>query len=528
MLIKSVTSKVDTPESTNSSKDTHDSTGWLTGIAILSLSIKIHTMIDINKIFYTLITAFLFSNLSLAQNRPNIVLIMADDLGGRDLPIYGNQFNEAPNIDKLATQGMLFNNAYAAPVCSATRASIMSGQYPARVGIFDFIPGHWRPYEEVTVPHHKLQHLPEHISTIGDAMQAAGYNTGYFGKWHLGQKPEHLPNARGYDKAHMYAGGGFYNPKFVPEYNTPNKKRLSETLTEMGIDFIKKNKKEPFFLFVSHYDVHVQLDADRDIINKYLKKEKDPDYPCNAVYASMIEHVDKSVGALMKAIEEMGLADNTVFIFYSDNGGVDNRFDNIPLLGGNSINVYPKGHPLSYIATSNTPLRAGKGTLYEGGVRVPLIVRWPGKIKPSSTSDAIVSSVDFYPTFVALADGVNPEKQVLDGFSMLPALTENRFDPKRELFTHYPVYHHEQPMSALRKGDWKLVENLVSGEFDLYNLKYDVNEMTDLKFSYPDTLESMKSTLKKWQVDTNAQMPSPNLNFNANKRYEWGKNPYRK
>ncbi len=464
----------------------------------------------------------------LAQHRPNIVLIMADDLGGRDLAVYGNKFNETPNIDKLAKQGMLFSNAYAAPVCSATRASIQSGQYPARVGIFDFIPGHWRPYEEVTVPQHEVQYLPDDIITIGDAMQSAGYKTGYFGKWHLGNAPKHLPNARGYDNAHMYAGGGFYNSKFVPEYKAPENKRLSEILTDMGINFIEENKEDPFFLFISHYDVHVQLDADRDLINKYLKKGKSPDYPCNAVYAAMIEHVDNSVGAMMNAVEEMGLADNTVFIFYSDNGGVDNRFDNIPLLGGESKHVYPDGHPLQYIATSNVPLRAGKGTLYEGGVRVPLIVRWPEKIKPASTSQAIVSSVDFYPTLVELADGKSPENQVLDGYSMLSALTENKFDPEREVFTHYPVYHHEQPMSAVRKGDWKIVENLVSGEFDLYNLTYDVNEMTDLKYSFPKKLGEMKTVLKKWQDETNAKMPVPNPGFDQNKRYEWGKHPSRK
>ncbi len=480
------------------------------------------------KLMITLLNALLFSYIGMAQNRPNIVLIMADDLGGRDLPVYGNPFNDAPNIDKLASQGIQFNNAYAAPVCSPTRASIQSGQYPARVGIFDFIPGHWRPFEEVTVPVHKVQHLPDEIITIGDAMRSAGYKTGYFGKWHLGTKPEHLPDARGYDIAHMYAGGGYYNPKFIPDYNSPDKKRLSEALTDMGIDFIKENKNNPFFLFISHYDVHVQLDADRDIIDKYLKKKKDPDYTCNAVYAAMIEHVDQSVGAIMKTIDEMGLADNTVFIFFSDNGGVDNRFDNIPLLGGESMDVYPEGHPLRYIATTNTPLRAGKGTVYEGGVRVPLIVRWPGKVKAGSTSEAIVSSVDFYPTFLELTGGKRPKNQVLDGFSMLPALTENKYDSEREVFNHYPVYHHEQPMSAVRKGDWKIVENLVSGEFNLYNLKYDVNEMTDLKYSYPVKTKEMKTVLKKWQEDTKAAMPVPNPEFDPNRRYEWGKHPDRR
>ena len=479
--------------------------------------------------FTFILFTVLLSLTSAAQDRPNIIMIMADDLGGRDLAVYGNKFNETPNIDKLASQGMLFHNAYAAPVCSASRASIQSGQYPARVGIFDFIPGHWRPYEEVTVPIHKEQHLSDDLSTIGDAMQSAGYKTAYFGKWHLGHLEKHEPQNRGYDAAYTYmASGGFYSPQFSPAYKTTESDRVSDVLATMSVDFMKKNKDNPFFIFLSHYDVHVQLDGDKDLIEKYKNKEKDPDYPGNAVYAAMIEHIDRSVGTIMQALEDEGLAENTIVIFYSDNGGVDNRFDNIPLLGGRSKNAYPNGHPLQYIATSNAPLRAGKGTLYEGGIRVPLIVKWPNKVKENVTSEALVSSVDFYPTLLELAKGLQPENQVLDGYSMLPALTENKFDPERAIFTHYPVYHHEQPMSALRKGDWKIIENLVSGEFDLYNLKYDVNEMTDLKYSYSEKLTKMKSALKKWQVDTNAQRPVPNPAFDATKRYEWGKHPDRK
>ena len=229
----------------------------------------------------------------------------------------------------------------------------------------------------------------------------------------------------------------------------------------------------------------------------------------------------------MQAVEDLGLAENTIFVFYSDNGGVDDRYDRVPLLGGESRDVYPEGHPLRFIATTNTPLRAGKGTLYEGGIRVPLIVKWPGKVATGSTSEAIVSSVDFFPTFLEMAQGKRPKDQVLDGFSMLPALTENKFDPEREVFTHYPVYHHEQPMSALRKGDWKIVENQVSGEFDLYNLKYDVGEMTDLKFSYPGKTEELKKALSRWQSKTKAPRPVANAKFDAAKRYEWAKNPHR-
>lgn len=470
----------------------------------------------------------LFTVSSFAQERPNIIIIMVDDLGGRDLPAYGNQFNEAPNIDRLAQQGMLFKNAYAAPVCSATRASLQSGQYPARIGIFDFIPGHWRPYEEVTVPKHRTQHLPEDIFTLGDVMKKDGYQTGYFGKWHLNNGRNNLPSARGYDTTHMYAGGGFYSPRFIPAYKDGNGQRLSTQLTQMSIDFIKKNKKEPFFLFLSHYDVHVQLDADKELIDKYLNKKRDPDYTCNAVYAAMIEHVDDSVGNLMQTIDKMGLTEKTLFIFYSDNGGVDNRFDNNPLVTGKGKAAYPKGHPLTFVATTNAPLRAGKGTLYEGGIRVPLIVRWPGKVPANSTSEALVSSVDFYPTFLELINGKAPEKQTLDGFSMVPALTKNTYDSQREIFTHYPVYHHEQPMSALRKGDWKIVENLISGEFELFNLRYDVNEMTDLKYSYPEKTTELKTALSKWQRETKAQNPVPNPNFDPSKRYQWGKHPDRK
>lgn len=474
-----------------------------------------------------LLVVFLaISWVSFANKRPNIVLIMADDLGGRDLPVYGNKFNEAPNIDKLASQGMLFSNATAAPVCSPTRASIQSGQYPARVGIFDFIPGHWRPYEEVTVPAHRVQHLPSEIFTLGDAMKKAGYKTGYFGKWHLGYK-EYLPQYRGYDKAYTYLGG-FYEPKFTPEYEkSVENKRLCSVLSEMGSDFIRENKEEPFFLMISHFDVHVNLEADKELVDKYLEKEKDPDYSCNAVYAAMIEHMDNSVGDIMDVIEEEGLADNTVFIFYSDNGGVDDRYDAKPLLAGRSSNVYPEGHPLRYVATTNAPFRGGKGTVYEGGVRVPLIVRWPGKIKYGSVTDALMSSVDFYPTFLELTHAKMPDKQVLDGHSLLPVFTKNQFDSEREIFTHYPVYHHEQPMSALRKGDWKIIENLVTRELELYNLKYDVNEMTDLRLGFPGKLREMKRILGKWQKETKAQMPVPNPNFNPDRRYEWGENPYR-
>lgn len=461
------------------------------------------------------------------QQKPNIVFILADDMGWADLPVYGNTFNEAPNIDKLAAAGIRFTNAYAAcPVCSPTRASIQSGQYPARVGIIDFITGHWRPYEEVVVPKNRTQFLPSQIETLAESLKKAGYVSGYFGKWHLGFAPDKSPLAQGYDKVYEYRGGGFYNPVFRPQ---PQKKyigRLSEILTQMSVEFIEENKENPFFLFLAHYDVHVQLDGDKKLIEKYLNKEKKDSYPGNAVYAAMVEHVDNSVGKVIKKLEDLKLDNNTIVIFFSDNGGLIGRFDKVPLIAKRSLPVY-NNSPLKYIATSNAPLRAEKGTVYEGGIREPLIIKWPGKIKKAQVSKALVTSVDFYPTLIEIAGAEKPA-QILDGKSILPELLENKTDKERAIYWHYPVYHHAQPMGAIRKGDWKLIENFVTGNTFLYNLKADISEAMDLSIVYPEKKDELLGLLKKWQKDVDAEFPVPNPNFDKNRRYEWGKHPDRK
>lgn len=460
-------------------------------------------------------------------NKPNIVFILADDMGWADLPCYGNTFNEAPNIDKLAEAGIRFTNAYAAcPVCSPTRASIQSGQYPARVGVIDFITGHWRPYEKVIVPRNRTQYLPPEIVTLAESVKKAGYTTGYFGKWHLGFNKDTSPESQGYDKVHVYNGGGYYHPKFSPEPEKEYKGRLSEILTQMSTEFIEANKEKPFFLFLAHYDVHVQLDADKDLVNKYLMKEHYDNYPGNAVYAAMVEHVDNSVGKVILKLEELNLEQNTIVIFFSDNGGLIGRFDKIPLLDEGSLPVY-ENSPLKYIATSNAPLRAEKGTVYEGGIREPLIVMWPGKIKAGTVSDAIVSSVDFYPTLLEIV-GVEKPDQVLDGKSILPELLANNSDAERAIYWHYPVYHHAQPMGAIRKGDWKLVQNFVTGKFSLYNLKADISEAMDLSEVYPEKTAVLTQLLKTWQTDVKAEFPVPNPDFDESRRYEWGIHPDRR
>ncbi len=482
---------------------------------------KTHVLICLLSMAFTSIKATGLNNKS---DLPNIVFILADDLGWADLPTYGNTFNEAPHIDKLASGGMRFTNAYAAcPVCSPTRASIQSGQYPARLGVIDYIPGHWRPYEKVIVPQNRTQYLPLEIETLAESLKKAGYSSGYFGKWHLGDTKEYSPEKQGYDKLHVYTSGGYFNPKFMPEPKKVYKGRLSEILTDMGVEFMEQNKHKPFFLFIAHYDVHAQLDAERDLIEKYLKKERKDEYPGNAVYAAMIENLDKSVGRILAKLEELNLEKNTIVIFFSDNGGLIGRNDKGALLANGSLPVY-ENNPLKYIATSNSPLRGEKGTVYEGGIREPLIVKWPGKIKPGSVSDAIITSVDFYPTLLEITRAEKPN-QVLDGKSLLPELIENKFDPERAIFWHYPVFHHEQPMGAVRKGDWKLVENFVAGSYSLYNLRADISEFIDLSTVYPDKTEELKVMLKIWQKSVNAEFPVPNPDFDEKRRFGWGQHP---
>ena len=462
------------------------------------------------------------------EGPPNIIFILADDLGWADLPAYGNAFNEAPNLSRLASQGKLFTNAYAAaPVCSPTRASIQSGQYPARTGIIDFIPGHWRPYEKLRVASNKTQFLPSEIHTLGELMRDAGYATGYFGKWHLGGSPEHLPESQGYNESVVYHGGGYFGfgEKLHPPQDFPPQKILSEALTDLGIRFIENNRQNPFFLFLAHYDVHVQLDADTALIHKYLRKEKAGDYPSNAIYAAMVEHVDRSVGRVMDKLEELKLEDNTMVVFFSDNGGLVSRYDKIPLIA-NSKKHYYEGDTLLYVASSNYPLRSEKGTVFEGGIREPLIIKWPGKISQGTTSDALITSVDFFPTFAALTGAKLPNNQVLDGENILPELTGGEVDPQRAIYWHYPIYHHDVPASVVRKGDWKLIHFLDDDHLELYNLREDIGETTDLAEKHPGKVDELEQLLNNWRQEVNAQMPEKNPDFDPEKREKWGRHPY--
>jgi arylsulfatase A len=464
----------------------------------------------------------------LSGSRPNIVFILADDLGWSDLPVYGNRFNEAPSLTRMAGEGVRFTNAYAAcPVCSPTRASIMSGQYPARVGITDFITGHWRPYEEVIVPKNRTQYLPLEIYTMGEVMKDAGYATGYFGKWHLGGT-SFYPEHQGFDEVNVYQGGGYF--EFADRMSHPVQvdqgTSLSQALTDFSVQFIEDHRQEPFFLFLAHYDVHVQLDADSSLIDKYLNKEKVDPYPCNAIYAAMVEEVDHSTGRILQTIDQLGLAKNTLVIFFSDNGGLVSRFDRIPLIAASKLDIYA-GDTLQYIASSNAPLRAEKGTLYEGGIREPLIMWWPGTLEAGRVSGSLISSVDFLPTLADLAGGSLPEQQVTDGISLVEVMEGGEVEPQRAIFWHYPVYHHDTPASAVRKGEWKLVHHLVDNRLELYNLESDIGETTDLSDREQEKTDELLRLLDEWREESGAAFPVPNPEFDPEQRLLWGIHPDR-
>lgn len=442
---------------------------------------------------------------------PNIVFVLVDDLGWSGLPSYGNEFHETPNIDRLVADGMRFTNAYAAAsVCSPTRASIQSGQYPPRVGVTDFITGHWRPYEELRVPTNRTQYLPPDVLTVGELMQEAGYVTGFFGKWHLGNEDEaFLPHEQGYDSMLVSRGGGHFDMQdnLTPTKEVAEDEYLADILTDESVEFIMANSGKPFFLFLSHYAVHVPLQAEEKLIEKYRRKEE-PDSGVNhPIYAAMVEHVDQSVGRILKTLDAEGIAGNTLVIFYSDNGAVLETF-----YSGEAV-------------TTNAPLRAGKGYIYEGGIRVPLIVRWPGVVEPGTVSEDIITSADILPTVAEAAGMQEKPDAVIDGRSIVPALKAERNDRERSIYWHYPHYHFGDPAGAVRSGDYKLIEFFDDGQIELYNLREDIGEQNNLVAERPEKAREMQEDLAAWRASVGAEMPVDNPEFDPERRHEWGTHP---
>lgn len=443
--------------------------------------------------------ASLAAGLAAPQTRkPNIVFILADDLGQRDLGCYGNPYFATPNIDRLAGEGARFTDAYAAcPVCSPTRASILTGRYPVRYGVTDWIPG--RPSHEkgpLRTPRTRTELALEEV-TIAERLKAAGYRSAAVGKWHLGGEG-FSPLEQGFDINIGGTSSGspprsktpYFGPYKLPNLEGGPGEFLTERLTREACAFIKQNQNDPFFLYLAHFTVHIPLNARQADIARHREKAAGRYHP---VYAAMVESLDESVGQVLKTIEEAGLKDRTLVIFFSDNGGL--RYE---------------GTGKEWV-TDNAPFRAGKGHLYEGGIREPLLIRLPGVIKPGTVISTPVSSVDFLPTLCELA-GVAAGR--VDGVSLLPLLKGGRIR-ERPLYWHYPHYSNQggEPGSAIRLGPWKLIRFYDRPRQELYHLEKDPGETTNLIEREPAVARRLAARLDEWLKQTRAVMPERNPGF---------------
>jgi arylsulfatase A len=447
---------------------------------------------------------------SLAQQRRaglNVILILVDDMGATDLACYGSRFYETPNIDKLAASGMRFTQAYSAcTVCSPSRAAILTGKYPARLHITDWIAGHSYPWARLRPPAW-TQHLPLEERTIAEALKPAGYTSASIGKWHLtppsGDQAAFYPDRQGFDKnfggTHRGQPPSYFSPYRIETLKDgPPGEYLTDREQAEASRFIEENKDRPFFVYMPHHTVHTPIQAKKELIEKYRRKANENAPQHNAAYAAMIESLDENVGRLMETLERTGVADRTVIIFTGDNGG--------------------------WLPSTNTNLgmRAGKGSEYEGGVRVPLIVRYPGVAKPGSICSAPVIGADLYPTVLEMA-GV--QQQSVDGASLGPLLKNGgstRGWPNRPLFWHYPHYHPggATPYSAIRYDNWKLIEFHEDKRVELYNLARDPEEKTDLSKQEPSRVEDLRKRLHKWRTDVGAQMPEVNPDYDPKRERE--------
>jgi arylsulfatase A-like enzyme len=437
------------------------------------------------------------------DSRPNIIFILADDLGYTDIACFGSKYYETPNIDRLAAEGVRFTNGYTCGCnCQPTRAAIMSGQYGPRTGVytvggidrFNWQSRPLRPVDNVTS-------LPLDKITIADTLKKAGYATAMFGKWHLGKDKEHFPGNRGFDEA-IESAGVHFDFKTNPPTDYPKGEYLADFLTDHAVDFIQRHKDQPFFLYLPHYGVHAPHQAKKELIAKFKEKPAVGGHK-NPAYAAMIASVDESVGRICATLDKLGIAENTLVIFSSDNGGVG---------GYKSIGLSKDG------VTDNAPLKGGKGCLYEGGVRVPYVFRWKGKITPGKTNTTPIISVDLYPSFAELAKAELPKDYPLDGVSYASLLTGEKATLDRDaIYWHFPGYlgmgadeWRTKPAGAVRSGDWKLLENFEDGKQELYNLKDDLSETNNLAAANPDKVKQLHAKMLAWREHVGAKMPTKN------------------
>jgi arylsulfatase A len=436
-----------------------------------------------------------------SEQKPNIVLFLVDDLGWGDFGCYGDTFHETPHIDQLARDGMKFTNAYAAaPVCSPSRAGILTGESPARLHLTQWIPGTIYPHKKL-LEAQIVDHLPRSIPTLASELKQHGYQTAAMGKWHLGGEG-YLPEDFGFDV--NIAGDAHGNP---PSYFGPfsfhhltgynSSDYLTEVLTDKMDEYLEQaSKKGPFFLYMAEYAVHLPLQERAALIEKYKRKNNGKPGP-NPVYAAMVESVDTAFGNLRATLQRLGVADNTVILITSDNGGVGFQYRDLHRIADNG------------------PFRAGKGFLYEGGIREPLIVHWPGVTKPGSICDVPVTGTDMMPTILGMIYG-GAAPSPCDGMDVSGLFRGENKLQREALFWHYPHYSDQggTPSGAIREGDWKLIEFFEDDHVELYNLRLDPQEQYNFASSFGDKAADLLGKLHHWRKEMNANMPRVNPDHN--------------
>lgn len=438
-----------------------------------------------------------------ARSKPNIVFILADDLGYKDLGCYGNPFNETPSLDSLAKSGLKFNQAYSAcPVCSPARAAILTGKYPARLHLTNYIAGDRRDTASTIAPAPWTKYLPPAEVTLAELLKQQGYVTGITGKWHLttvAKADSTAAHSQGFDYDRIIDKNGldYYNYTITSKGKTvfadSGKSYITDKITSYAIDFIEQNKAKPFFLYVPYSAPHVVIVPKAEKLGKYFFKYNKFNGKYNPNYAAVVESLDEGVGQIVMKLKKEGLLENTIIVFTSDNGGV----------GLDELGPIP---------TNIEPLRAWKGHVYEGGVRVPLIISWKGKIVAAQQTENYITGTDYLPTFLDLLQ-VKQIPARVDGKSFLPVLTQPLSVINRgPVYWHYPHFSNQlgRPAAAVRSGDYKLVELYESGKLELYDLKHDISERNDLSKVLPEKTKELHDLLKKWRADVRANMPEPN------------------
>ncbi|MBN1341659.1 MAG: sulfatase [Phycisphaerae bacterium] len=481
--------------------------------------------------------------------RPNIIFFLVDDMGWMDSTVYGSRYYETPNMERLAARGMMFTDAYAAnPLCSPTRASILTGKYPARLRITTpschlpplgdkpLLADSAPPHQEWILPLSR-RFLPPSEYTIAEALRDAGYKTAHIGKWHLGLRPEHWPITQGFDVCFQGAPDpgppSYFSPygfKAGSVTDGPKGEYITDRVTDEALKFIESNRNGPFLLHLWHYAVHGPWGHKEEITKRFMDKKDPRGKQGNPIMASMIKSVDESLGRVLDKLDELKIADNTLIILFSDNGG--NVHSNTP--DDAKGKRAPKGSRRGQMIeswrrfagdrppTNNAPLRGGKATIFEGGSREPMLVCWPGVVKPASKCPEIVSSVDFYPTILEILGLAPKPGQILDGESIVPLLRQTGKLKREAIFCHFPHgFGGRSPAATyVRKGNWKLIRVYVTSsafpdKYMLFNLKDDLGETTNLAAKMPDKVKELDALIDKFLADTDALIPKRNPAYRA-------------